>query len=461
MKLTLIQPSMGRKIGQKYIKTWQMEPLPPATIAGLTPPGVEVRFYDDRMEPIPYDESTDLVAISVETYTAKRAYQIASDYRRRGVPVVMGGFHPTLCPEEVSQYAESVVIGEAEGLWEKVIADAERRTLQPYYASPCRPALSDVKPDRSIYTGKRYLPLALVETTRGCLYRCNFCSIQTFFNHSQNARPFENILAELKAIQHKPLVFFVDDNITSDINQAKAFFRALIPLKLRWVSQASINLAFDEELLQLMVASGCQGVLIGLESLNPKNLALMNKRVNLAHGDFEKALANLNRHNLRLYITFVFGYDEDTEASFAETLQFAIENKFYLAAFNHLTPFPGTPLYTSLEAEGRLLYPKWWLDDRYDYNRVPFQPLQMTPERIQHKCVEARKIFFSWRNIWLRGLSPPNRQNPLMWLSYYWINLLFHQEVTMRDHFPLGDQAWHGEWIKVREHPLPVPVLPG
>lgn len=455
MKLTLIQPSMGRKVGQKYIKTWQMEPLPPATIAGLTPPEVEVKFYDDRMEPIPYDEPTDLVAISVETYTAKRSYQIASDFRRRGVPVVMGGFHPTLCPEEASQYAESVVIGEAEGLWETIMADAERSTLQPYYSSPHRPTLANVKPDRSIYNGKRYLPLALVEATRGCQYRCNFCAIQTFFNHSQNARPLDNILAEIKSIKNKPLIFFVDDNITSDVSHAKEFFRALIPLKIRWVSQASINLAFDEELLQLMVASGCQGVLIGLESLNPNNLALMNKRVNLAHDGFEQALANLNRHNIRLYITFVFGYDDDTEASFDETLRFAIQQKFYLAAFNHLTPFPGTPLYQSLEAEGRLLSAKWWLDDQYGYNMVPFQPLRMTPERIQHKCVEARRTFYSWRNIYQRGLSPINRKNPLMWLSYYWINHLFHQEVSMRDHYPLGDQAWRGEWIKVRERHLP------
>ncbi|HLB50077.1 MAG TPA: cobalamin-dependent protein, partial [Anaerolineales bacterium] len=135
MKLTLIHPCIGRRVGQPYIRTWQMEPLPPAVIAGLTPREVDVTFYDDRMELIPFDEPTDLVAISVETYTAKRAYQIASEYRRRGVPVVMGGFHATLCPEEVSQYAEAVVIGEAEEVWDQVLRDAERGTLHPYYRS--------------------------------------------------------------------------------------------------------------------------------------------------------------------------------------------------------------------------------------------------------------------------------------------------------------------------------------
>src|SRR5947209_14828112 len=132
MRLTLIHPCIGRRPGQKYIRTWQMEPLPAAAVAGLTPRDVQVKFYDDRMEEIPFDEPTDLVAISVETYTAKRAYQIASEYRRRGVPVVMGGFHATLCPEEVAQHAEAVVIGEAEQLWEGVLADAERGALQSY-----------------------------------------------------------------------------------------------------------------------------------------------------------------------------------------------------------------------------------------------------------------------------------------------------------------------------------------
>src|SRR4026208_2216116 len=121
MRLTLIHPCIGRRPGQRYIRSWQMEPLPPATIAGLTPRDVDVRFYDDRMEAIPFDEPTDLVAMSVETYTAKRAYQIASEYRRRGVPVVMGGFHPTLVPAEASDYAESIVIGEAEGIWPRVL----------------------------------------------------------------------------------------------------------------------------------------------------------------------------------------------------------------------------------------------------------------------------------------------------------------------------------------------------
>jgi radical SAM superfamily enzyme YgiQ (UPF0313 family) len=457
VKVTLVHPCIGRRTGEPYIRTWQMEPLPPAVIAGLTPRDVEVAFYDDRMEEIPFDEPTDLVAISVETYTAKRAYQIASEYRRRGVPVVMGGFHATLCPEEVAQHAEAVVIGEAEQLWEGVLADAERGALQTYYRGGQRPPLARLRPDRSIYKGKRYLPIGLVEAGRGCHFRCDFCAVQTVFQQSQTRRPADDIVAELAALRHKPLIFFVDDNITSNMAQAKELFRALIPLKLKWVSQASINAAYDEEFLELLAASGCQGVLIGFESLNPLNLKKMNKGFNLMKGGFGQALANLRRHNIRLYITFVFGYDEDTEASFDETVAFALEHRFYIAAFNHLTPFPGTPLYRRWEAEGRLRYETWWLDGRYRYNQIPFTPRHMTPERLQRGCVEARERFYRWGNIWRRGLDPVNRSDAAMWWHFYGINLLFRREVSQRDGYPLGDEARRGELIRVREHPAPAP----
>jgi radical SAM superfamily enzyme YgiQ (UPF0313 family) len=451
MRVTLIHPCIGRRIGQPYIRTWQMEPLPPAVIAGLTPQDVDVRFYDDRMEDIPFDEATDLVAISVETYTAKRAYQIASEYRKRGVPVVMGGFHASLAPDEVAQFAESVVVGEAEQVWDQVLRDAERNTLRPLYKADGRPSLADLKPNRGIYAGKRYLPIGLVEAGRGCHFKCDFCAVQTVFNNSQTRRPIDDILEEIQRVRHKkPLIFFVDDNITSNMEQAKAFFKALIPLKIRWVSQASINAAHDEEFLRLIKASGCQGVLIGFESLNPANLKNMNKGFNLAHGGFETALANLARHDIRLYITFVFGYDEDTIDSFQHTVDFALQHRFYIAAFNHLTPFPGTPLYKRLEKEGRLLYERWWLDDAYSYNKIPFSHPHLSPEQLQQGCVDARSRFYSLSSIWRRGLNPVNQSNMAMWWHYYGINGLFRKEVRQRDYYPLGDEAWRGELLRVR-----------
>jgi radical SAM superfamily enzyme YgiQ (UPF0313 family) len=448
MRLTIVHPCIGRRPGQKYIRTWQMEALPAATLAGLTPKDVDVRFYDDRMELIPFDEPTDLAAISVETYTARRAYQIATEFRKRRVPVVMGGFHATLCPEEVAQRAEAVVCGEAETLWPRVIDDARHGKLEKFYRQSGRPSLADVKPDRSIFLGKSYLPIGLIEAGRGCHFKCDFCAVQTVFNSTQTRRPVDAIIAEMAALRHtRKLFFLVDDNITSNLAEAKEFFRALIPLGVRWVSQSSINAAHDEEFLELLVRSGCQGVLIGFESLNPANLKHMNKAFNTMRGGFARALANLRRYKIRVYGTFIFGYDGDAPESFQETVAFAREHALYIAAFNHLTPFPGTPLYRRLEEEGRLLYGHWWLDERYSYNRIPFQPRGMTPETLQRNCLEARREFYSWRSIWQRGLDAVNRSDLFMWRNFYVINAMHRNDVSMRDHYPLGDESWRGPYL--------------
>ena len=449
MRLTLIHPCIGRRPGERYIRSWQMEPLPPATIAGLTPADVDIRFYDDRMERIPYDEAADLVGISVETYTAKRAYQIASEYRRRGVPVVMGGFHPTLCPEEAAGYAESIVIGEAEAVWPRLIDDFRHGRMEGVYRAPARPALKGVRPDRRIFRGKRYLAIGLVEAGRGCHFHCDFCAVQAMFGATQTRRPLDEIISELAAIRDtKKLFFFVDDNITSNIAQAKEFLRALAPLGIRWVSQSSINAAHDEEFLSLLARSGCQGVLIGFESLDPAALAAMNKSFNAMRGGYEVALANLRRYRLRLYGTFIFGYDADTPESFRRSVEFAEAHRLYIAAFNHLTPFPGTPLYARLAAEDRLLFERWWLDDRYRYNMVPFRPASMTPEALQRHCLDARRAFYAWASIARRGVDPVNRSDFFMFRNFFPINGMLRVDTKRRDGFPLGDEEWRGPLLR-------------
>ena len=450
MRLTLIHPCIGRRVGERYIRTWQMEPLAPAVLAGLTPRDVDVKFYDDRMEAIPYDEPTDLVAISIETYTARRAYEIATEFRKRGVPVVMGGFHATLVPDEVALYADSVVIGEAEGLWPQVIEDCRSGKLEPLYRAPKRPSLAGAIADRSIFLGKRYLPLGLVEAGRGCHFACEFCAIQTYFASTQTRRPPEEVIDEVQRMK-KPLYFFVDDNITSNLDQAKELYRRLIPLKIRWVSQASINVAHDEELLKLLKASGCQGLLIGFESLNPENLRKMHKSFNTMKGGYEVALENLRRHGLRLYVTFILGYDGDSYEAVDDVVRFAERHRFYIVAFNHLTPFPGTPLYDRMKSEGRLLYDKWWLDPGYRYGMVPYTPAGMTADEVKEGCISARREFYRLGSIWRRSMDHVNAGSLYMGAKFYMINWLIRREVTERRDYPLGDEAFRGQLLRVGE----------
>lgn len=449
MRLTIIHPAIGHRIGERYIRSWQMEPLPAAAIAALTPSDVEIKFYDDRMEPIPFDEPTDAVALSLETYTAKRAYQIASEYRKRNVPVIVGGFHATLMPDEAKRYAEAVVVGEAEDIWATVMDDLRHGTLKKRYQGTERPTLERIRSDRSIFRNKRYLPIGLVETGRGCRFPCEFCAIQTFFERTHRVRPIEHIIAELRLLKgNTKLFFFVDDNFAGDIQAAKILLKALIPLNIRWITQMSINAAHDEEFLALLEKSGCKGTLIGFESLDEGNLRSMKKRFNTMKGGYDKALSNLRKYNIRVYATFVFGYENDTEQSFDQAVDFAIEQRFYIAAFNHLTPFPGTPLYDKLKQEQRLKFDAWWLDDGYRYNDLPFFPAQLAPEEVTRLCVESRRKFYSWNSILKRGFEKSNRSDFFMFRNFFPINAMHRADVSNRNGHPLGDENWRGKFLE-------------
>lgn len=450
LQVTLIHPCVSRTPGRRYIRSWEMEPLAPAYLAALAPDDVSVVFYDDRIECIPYDDPTDLVAISIETYTARRAYQIATEYRRRGVPVVMGGFHATLVPEEVMNYAEAVVVGEAESSFPRLLADFRAGRMRRLYRAEGRADLRDITPDRSIFAGKRYLPLGLVETTRGCTFQCEFCAVSSFYHASQIPRPVENVVAEIETLrQSRKLFFFVDDNFACRRAEAKRLFEALIPLKIRWVSQGSITMAYDEELLALMKRSGCQGVLIGFESLDPETLREMNKGFNRFKGGYEEALRRLNRHGLRLYATFLFGYDRDTPESFVRTVDFCRRHKFFMAAFNHLLPFPGTPLYTKLESEGRLRWDEWWLAEDYRYGQVPFRSA-LPPEMLAAECLRARKRFYGVSSMFYRSFDRTNSGTLFMWQAFWVINWMLRGEASQRDGMILGDQGFTGDLLPVR-----------
>lgn len=438
MKVTFIMPCVGKKPGVPYVKTWQMEPLAIAVLSALTPKDVEREFFDDRLEDILYDRPTDVVAINVETYTARRAYQIAGKYRERGVPVVMGGFHATLVPEEVQTQANATIIGSAEPVWLTVLADLRENRLQKTYQNIGGNHFAPILPDRSIYQHKKYARVTLIETGRGCRFACNFCSISQFFQREYYSRNIDLVIKEIR--QHPSLLyFFIDDNVAVDKEHTKKLFRALIPLKIRWVGQVSIDIARNEELLSLMRDSGCMGVLIGFESLNRENLRSMKKNVNAVLEEYDTALSVIRKYHLGIYATFLFGYDFDTMQTFEDTLEFAIRQKFFFTAFNHLVPFPGTPLYDELENEGRMIYPNWWLQEDYTFGQVAFRPRNFSPDELAETCLSYRKKFYSLSSILRRGMDIPVNSRGLLRSVIFWTqNLLSRNDVDLRQGLPLG-----------------------
>ncbi|MBN1219733.1 MAG: B12-binding domain-containing radical SAM protein [Anaerolineae bacterium] len=422
MKLTLIKPNIGRMEHSLYVDEARMEPLPLGVLAGLTPPEVEVVLYDDRMESIPYDDPTDLVAITVETFTARRAYEIGAEYRQRGVPVVMGGMHATLVPQEVARHADALYLGDAEFLWPQVIEDARRGKLQSVYQAKGGPAqVGGILPRRDIFKGKGYLPLTLLQFSRGCRFDCTFCAVSAYFNQTHYCRNVGEVIQEIEQ-QERGLLFFVDDNMLANRVAAKQLFRELIPLNIHWVSQASIDMTEDRELMDLMVKSGCLGHVVGFESINPLNLHSIKKTPNL-NGKFENyrpQLEILRDYGLQTWAAFTIGHDHDTVESIEQTVEFAMANKFAFAAFNVLMPYPNTLLYRQLAAEGRLLYSgRWWLHPDYRFNYAAFQPRLMSPAELTEAGFRARTTFNSPLSIIRRTFDLKTNMRSLFRLSQY------------------------------------------
>lgn len=437
MKLTLIKPNIGRlERDGRFVDEARMEPLQLGVLAALTPPDVEVALHDDRIESIPFDEPTDLVAITVESFTARRAYEISAEYRQRGVPVILGGMHVTLLPGEAARQADSIFIGDAESLWGQVIQDARCGQLKSRYQAPPGPPQPGVLTRRDILAGKGYLPLTLLQFSRGCRFACEFCAVSAYFGKTQYCRRVDEVVQEIEAQGRKNL-FFVDDNLLSDHETAKFLFRALIPLKVNWVSQGSLDMTEDRELMDLMARSGCLGNVIGFESIMPENLQAMNKSPNLAGGfdGYQRQIEILRDYGLQTWAAFTIGYDFDTPATIQRTLDFALENRFTFAAFNVLMPYPGTPLYARLRQEGRLLYDgAWWLHPHYRFNYAAFQPGLMSADELTEAGFHCRAEFNSWPSILHRALDlKTNLRTLYRFAIYAAYSRLFRQE-TFKKH---------------------------
>lgn len=392
--VTFVRPNLGQGRSADA-----MAPLVFAILRALTPAEIATTLIDERIEPF-VAVPTDLVAMTVETFTARRAYEIADDYRARGVPVVMGGHHPSMLPEEALAHADSVVIGDAEGVWAEVLADAGAGRLRRRYQGG---AASPGVFDRAIFAGKRYTPVSLVQVGRGCRFACDFCSIHAFYGTHRAQRPAAEIAAEIAGLPRRRMIFFVDDNLFWRRDRFVELMTALVPLKRRWSCQISIDVVRDEALLDLMAKAGCALVLIGLESLDKANLKQMRKPWNGVSGDYGQVIARLHARRIMVYGTFVFGYDADTPEAFDRTAVFARMHGLAIANFNPLTPMPGTGLYDRLATEGRLLRPRWWLDPAYRYGDAIFAPRGMSAIDLREGPMRARRRFYGWRSILSRA----------------------------------------------------------
>jgi len=432
VKLSLVRPNLG-----DFRSSDAMPPLAMGILAARAP-GWDVAFFDEKAEALPRDDRPDLAALSVETFTARRAYAVADGYRARGVPVVMGGYHPTFLPDEALQHADAVVVGDAEGAWERLLADFEAGRLAWRYQSDHSGPLVDYRLDRSIYRGKRYAPIEVVQFGRGCRFACDFCSIHSFYGTSMRARPLDGLVAEIESLPRGRLLFFVDDNLFGKKSELLALLAAIEPLHRRWTCQISIDVARDEDLLDRMQAAGCCYVTIGFESLNPASLAQMQKGWNRSSGSYERVVRALHARGIGVYGTFVFGYDADTRDTIARTLDFALESRLELANFNPLTPTPRSALYDRLLAEGRLLSPEWWLDPGYRYGDAIFEPRGMSAEELVTGVFEARKRFYSWRSIGLRVLDGEMRFSPFHLATTAIGNVISRREIHKKQHRLLG-----------------------
>lgn len=418
MKLSLIVPATHkrkRKSGKAILP-----PLGMATIAALTPPEIEVSITDENVTRIDYLKDVDLVGITSLTSTSHRAYEIADAYRAMGKKVVLGGIHASILPEEAARHADAVVIGEAEGIWPMVIADFQAKRLQKTYQQKERPSLSGLpQPRRDLYSKRGYYFGNTIYTTRGCPYSCSFCTVTSFFGRTYRCRPVEEVIAEAKTLDRKKVFIFLDDNIVGNPKYSKELFRALIPLKIRWVGQSSVTVVKDEELLQLAAASGCVDLFIGLESLSPASLKAIDKKTNSVD-EYEDIINKLHNSGIGVHGFFIFGLDGDDADSFRRTVQFAQKARLESAQFDILTPYPGTAIFASLEKEGRILNKDW---SQYGHDLM-FKPNGLSREALQEGRKWAWGEFYSLSSIWKR-LGAKHRNSLFFWVAnlYYYVQI--------------------------------------
>ena len=368
-------------------------------LKGLTPERHEVKIVEEEYMTLDLEEDCDVVAISCMTSNAYRGYRIADAFRKKGKTIVMGGVHPSLLPDEALEHADAVVIGEAEGVWEKILEDIEKGELKQKYYEPDPDLDRYIPKDFSSLPKKRFYQLVPLQTSRGCPYDCDFCCVTDIFGKKIKLIPVKHVVKDIQASGARNFIF-LDDNIIGNPRYAKELFEAIIPLKIRWIGQSSISFARDIELMRLAKKSGCKGLFIGLESVVESNNHQFSKLKNLENT--RDSIRKILKMGIMIQASVIFGFDGDTHDTFRQTVRFLKKNRISVASINALTPYPGTRVFDKLKMAGRLLHEKW---EYYDHHTVVFQPKNMTPLELQIGKIKAKTDFSRILSITVRILG--------------------------------------------------------
>lgn len=397
MKILLIAPASGKwqKVAKTSIfngKTFRFSLLSLLSVAAETPQDIDVEIVDEQINDIPWDADVDLVGITCMTALAPRAYEIADQFLKRNIPVVLGGMHPTLSPNEAIQHATAVVAGDAEGIWPTVIADAQNKRLGGIYKNKTPHGLKGIKhPPRQLLDKKNYSTVHATQATRGCPHGCEICAVAAFHNKTHRQRPVEEVVAEIKDIPDR-FIMFVDDNLTADRDYARRLFKALTPLKKQWVSQSTLSIADDPDFVRLAAKSGCIGLFVGLETFSEKNLSSVNKSCHRVE-QYKEAIQLLHTNGIAVEAGIVFGFEGDTPDVFEKTLAILDELAVDLIQASIFTPIPGTPIFEKMK--DRITDFNW---AKYDFHNAVFNPRGMHIKELQagHDWV-TRQFYQPWR----------------------------------------------------------------